>query len=111
MTAPVPAPADRLSAVALSYKPGQHAPKVVAKGYGLMAERIVEQARGAGIFIHDSPELVNLLMGVDLDRQIPETLYLAVAELLAFVHFLEQQAGEPQGRESALLRRALPGAP
>ena len=83
---------DRPSAVALSYGPGQQAPKVVAKGYGLMAERIVEQARGAGVFVHDSPELVNLLMQLDLDDQIPEALYKAVAEVLAFVHFLEQQA-------------------
>jgi flagellar biosynthesis protein len=87
--------ADRPSAVALSYKPGQHAPKVVAKGYGLMAERIVEQARGAGVFVHDSPALVNLLMQLDLDDQIPEPLYRAVAEVLAFVHFLEQQAALP----------------
>jgi len=90
-----PVPTDRPSAVALSYKPGQQAPTVVAKGYGLMAERIVERARGAGIFVHDSPELVNLLMGVDLDDHIPEALYLAVAEVLAFVHFLEQQAALP----------------
>lgn len=87
---------DRPSAVALSYKPGQQAPQVVAKGYGLMAERIVAQARGAGVFVHDAPELVNLLMQLNLDDQIPEPLYRAVAELLAFVHFLEQQAGLPQ---------------
>ncbi|KNZ33127.1 MAG: hypothetical protein AD742_07670 [Methylibium sp. NZG] len=86
---------DRPSAVALSYRPGQHAPKVVAKGYGSMAERIVEQARGAGVFVHDSPELVNLLMQLNLDEQIPEPLYRAVAEVLAFVHFLEQQAAAP----------------
>ncbi len=87
---------ERPSAVALSYRPGQHAPKVVAKGYGLMAERIVEQARGAGVFVHDAPELVNLLMQLNLDDQIPEPLYRAVAEVLAFVHFLEQQAAAPQ---------------
>ncbi len=86
---------DRPSAVALSYRAGQHAPTVVAKGYGLMAERIVEQARGAGVFVHDSPALVNLLMQVDLDEHIPEQLYLAVAEVLAFVHFLEQQMALP----------------
>lgn len=83
---------ERPSAVALSYKAGEHAPKVVAKGYGLMAERIVEQARSAGVFVHDSPALVNLLMQLDLDDQIPEPLYRAVAEVLAFVHFLEQEA-------------------
>jgi flagellar biosynthesis protein len=86
---------ERPSAVALSYREGLHAPKVVAKGYGLMAERIVAQARGAGVFCHDSPELVNLLMQVDLDEHIPEQLYRAVAEVLAFVHFVEQQAARP----------------
>jgi flagellar biosynthesis protein len=87
---------ERPSAVALSYRAGRHAPKVVAKGYGLMAERIVAQARSAGVFVHDSPELVSLLMQLNLDDQIPEPLYRAVAEVLAFVHFLEQQAALPQ---------------
>ena len=82
----------RRSAVALSYKEGSRAPKVVAKGYGNLADRILERARDAGVFIHDSPELVNLLMQVDLDKQIPEALYRAVAEVLAFVYFLEHQA-------------------
>ncbi|MGL6044822.1 MAG: EscU/YscU/HrcU family type III secretion system export apparatus switch protein [Vogesella sp.] len=82
----------RRSAVALSYKEGASAPSVVAKGYGQMAERIIEQAKEAGVFVHDSPELVNLLMQVDLDSHIPPELYRAVAEILAFVYFLEQQA-------------------
>lgn len=86
---------DRPSAVALSYRAGQHAPKVVARGYGLVAERIIERARSAGVFVHDSPELVQLLMQVDLDEHIPQQLYLAVAEVLAFVHFLEQQDALP----------------
>ncbi len=87
----------RNSAVALSYRDGASAPKVVAKGYGQMAERIIERAREAGVFVHDSPELVGLLMRVDLDEQIPADLYRAVAELLAFVYFLEQQAAAPAG--------------
>lgn len=85
-------PANRRSAVALSYKDGASAPSVVAKGYGQTAERIIEQAKEAGVFVHDSPELVNLLMQVDLDSHIPPELYRAVAEILAFVYFLEQQA-------------------
>lgn len=88
----------RNSAVALSYRDGAAAPKVVAKGYGQMAERIIERAREAGVFVHDSPELVGLLMRVDLDEQIPADLYRAVAELLAFVYFLEQQAAAPEGK-------------
>lgn len=83
---------NRRSAVALSYRNGARSPSVIAKGYGQMAERIIEQAREAGVFVHDSPELVNLLMQVDLDSHIPPELYRAVAEVLAFVYFLEQQA-------------------
>lgn len=82
----------RRSAVALKYGENTAAPQVVAKGYGQTAERIIEQAKGAGVFVHDSPELVNLLMQVDLDAHIPPELYRAVAEILAFVYFLEHQA-------------------
>lgn len=82
----------RRSAVALSYQEGRRAPSVVAKGYGQMAERIIERARESGVFVHDSPELVSLLMQIDLDAQIPPELYRAVAEILAFVYFLEHEA-------------------
>ena len=99
-----PTSPERPSAVALSYRAGQHSPTVVAKGYGLVAERIVEQARGAGVFVHDSPELVKLLMQVSLDEHIPEQLYRAVAEVLAFVHFLEQQATLPPSAGPAARR-------
>ncbi|MBV8047355.1 MAG: EscU/YscU/HrcU family type III secretion system export apparatus switch protein [Paludibacterium sp.] len=95
MKKPQPNPAldaDRRSAVAVSYKEGARAPRVVAKGYGQTAERIIERARAAGVFVHDSPELVSLLMQVDLDQQIPPELYRAVAEVLAFVYYLEKQA-------------------
>ncbi|MBV8679158.1 MAG: EscU/YscU/HrcU family type III secretion system export apparatus switch protein [Aquitalea sp.] len=82
----------RKSAVALAYREGQRSPTVVAKGYGQLAERIIDRAKDAGVFVHDSPELVSLLMQVDLDQHIPEELYRAVAEILAFVYFLENKA-------------------
>lgn len=81
---------QRQMAVALAYQFGTPAPKVVAKGRGLLAEMIMERAREAGIFVHESPEMVSLLMQVDLDQHIPPELYRAVAELLAFIYFLEQ---------------------
>lgn len=77
-------------AVALAYSEGQAAPRVVAKGRGLLAEAIIERAKGAGVFVHESPELVSLLMQVDLDQHIPPELYFAVAELLAWLYQLEQ---------------------
>ena len=79
----------RQSAVALAYGAGDAAPKVVAKGQGLVAEKIMARAREAGVFVHESKELVSLLMQVDLDREIPPGLYRAIAELLAWLYHIE----------------------
>jgi flagellar biosynthesis protein len=84
-------------AVALAYQEGAPAPKVVAKGRGLVAEQIIGVAKEAGVFIHESKELVSLLMDVDLDQQIPPTLYRTIAELLAWLYYIEsaQKSGLP----------------
>ena len=66
--------ARRQNAVALAYQEGDGAPKVIAKGKGAVAEQIIARARDAGVFVHESKELVALLMDVDLDRQIPPAL-------------------------------------
>lgn len=91
-------------AVALAYEPGDTAPRVVAKGRGLIAQEIIERAREAGVFVHESPELVSLLMQVDLDDRIPPQLYVAIAELLAWLYTLEQKktAIPPQKMPSPL---------
>ena len=91
-------PAERCAAVALAYAENDPAPRVVAKGRGLMAQAIIERAREAGVYVHDSPELVGLLMQVDLDRHIPPQLYVAMAEVLAWLYRLEQRAA-PQTNE------------
>lgn len=71
-------------------------PVLVAKGRGLVAEQILRRAREAGIYVHESAELVGLLMQVDLDQRIPPSLYRAVAELLVWVYQLERgQAAAP----------------
>ena len=80
------------SAVALRYANGDAAPVVVAKGHGLVAEEIIRRARAAGIFVHESRELVGLLLQVDLDRRIPPALFVAVAQLLAWIHQVEATA-------------------
>jgi len=77
-------------AVALAYQQEEGAPRVVAKGRGLLAQAIVERAQEAGVYVHESPELVALLMQVDLDRHIPPQLYIAVAELLAWLYRVER---------------------
>jgi flagellar biosynthesis protein len=77
------------NAIALAYHGGSSAPKVVAKGRGLVAEQIIARAQEHGVFVHQSKELVALLMQVELDDEIPPALYRAVAELLAWLHHLE----------------------
>lgn len=77
-------------AVALAYSQTDAAPRVVAKGKGLIAEQIIARAREHGIYVHESPELVALLTQVDIDERIPPQLYIAVAELLAWLYRLEQ---------------------
>lgn len=86
----LPEHGSRDEAVALTYTAGDAAPRVVAKGRGLIAREIIERARDAGVFVHESPELVGLLMQVDLDERIPPALYVAVAELLAWLYSVEQ---------------------
>ena len=76
-------------AIALAYETGDFAPKVVAKGKGVIAAQIIARAKEHGVFVHESKELVALLMQVDLDDQIPPALYLAIAEILAWLYRLE----------------------
>ena len=87
------------TAVALAYREGQIAPKVVAKGRGLIAEEIIKRAKEAGIYVHESSELVSLLMQVNLDDRIPPQLYVAVAELLAWLYQLDQKEVKPSVSE------------
>jgi flagellar biosynthesis protein len=82
---------SRQTAVALRYADGDAAPVVVAKGRGALADEIIRRAREAGVFVHESRELVTLLMQVDLDARIPPALYFAVAELLAWVYRIEER--------------------
>jgi len=86
--------AGRSSAVAVRYDQKDAAPRVVAKGYGNIADTIIRTAKDNDLYVHESPELVNLLMQVDLDAQIPPQLYVAIAELLAWIYALEEKTME-----------------
>ncbi|MFZ6692459.1 EscU/YscU/HrcU family type III secretion system export apparatus switch protein [Undibacterium sp. SXout20W] len=79
------------NAVAIAYESGASAPKVVAKGKGLIAEAIIARAKEHGIHVHESKELLSLLMKVDLDNDIPPTLYRVVAELLAWLYHINAE--------------------
>ncbi len=83
-------------AVALAYQTGDTAPRVVAQGRGAVAEQIIALAREHGVFVHESKEMVALLMQVDLDDRIPPDLYRAVAELLAWLYRIER--GQSDGK-------------
>ncbi len=91
---------SRRQALALAYGEGDGAPRLVAKGYGDVAERIIEEARRHGVPIHDSPELVGLLMHLRLDDEIPAQLYQVVAELLAWVWHLRAVGGSERNPQS-----------
>jgi flagellar biosynthesis protein len=81
---------DMKRAVAMAYSSEDGAPRVVAKGSGVTAEAIISLARESGVYVHQSPELVSLLMQIDLDSEIPPELYQAVAEILAWLYALDQ---------------------
>ncbi|GBD39464.1 Flagellar biosynthetic protein FlhB [bacterium HR37] len=79
-------------AVALRYdKEADSAPRVVAKGRGNVAEKILQIAREYNIPLKEDPILVDALSTLDLYQEIPPELYKAVAEVLAFVYRLTQR--------------------
>ena len=78
------------AAAAIAYREGDGAPRVVAKGRGILADTIIERARASGVYVHESRELLALLMQIDLDSHIPPQLYVVVAELLAWLYNLEE---------------------
>ncbi len=85
-------------AIALAYRQTDAAPRVVARGKGLVAEEIIARAREHGVFVHESPELVALLTQVDIDEHIPPQLYQAIAELLAWLYRIEHGENIPPPR-------------
>jgi flagellar biosynthesis protein len=77
----------REKAAALKYERGVNAaPQVVAKGSGLIAEKIISLAMENGVPVHEDHNLIEILSTIDLYEEIPSELYKAVAEILAFVY-------------------------
>ena len=75
-------------AAALKYD-GINTPKLIAKGDGAMAQQIVSLAEENDVHIHYDPLLLNVLTQLELGDEIPETLYLAVAKIIAFAYYLQ----------------------
>jgi flagellar biosynthesis protein len=82
----------RLEALALSYDSNvQSAPKVVAKGKGIVADHIIEKAKEHNVPIQEDSSLVEILSQLQINETIPDELYQAVAEVFAFVYRVDQQ--------------------
>lgn len=82
----------RRKAAALRYKPPRDtAPRLVAKGQGFVADRIIEAARQHRVPIREDPFLVEALSTLNLYKQIPPELYRTVAEVLLFVYRLNEK--------------------
>lgn len=89
-------PAD--VAVALRYD-GTSAPRVIAKGQGEIAERIVAAARQHDVPLQHDPQLARMLSQIPLGEEIPRELYVAVAEVIAFAYWLSGRQGPDQKLE------------
>jgi flagellar biosynthesis protein len=85
-------PPERKRATAMSYRQGSGdgAPKIVAQGQGLIADKILELARAAGVPIREDAALANALESLEIGMEIPEDLYVAVAEALAWAYKLDK---------------------
>lgn len=81
---------DKKKAIALSYEQSMESPQIVAKGAGVVAERMLAIAQTNGIPVHEDPALLSLLSSLDIKEQIPEDLYQVIAELFVFLYQMEQ---------------------
>lgn len=80
-------------AAAIKYDPesGDRAPKLVAKGSGSIAEKIIAKAEEHGVHIHEDKDLVEALSTLDLLEEIPEDLYKVIAALLAELYSINSK--------------------
>lgn len=103
-------PEKKVKAVALKFVMGKdEAPQVLAKGQGLMAEKILALARQKGIPLYEDPELVEVLSKLDLGNHIAPELYQAVAEVLIFIYRVNQKkAGPRPAPPPATAKNSLP---
>ncbi|NLY19234.1 MAG: flagellar biogenesis protein [Clostridiaceae bacterium] len=86
---------DIKKAAALSYKPGEDsAPKVVASGKGVIAEKILEKAKEEKIPVYEDAHLADALVKLKFGSEIPFELYEVVASVLAFISKVDEKAGD-----------------
>jgi len=85
----------RRRAAALHFEHGDRAPKITATGAGRVAERIIAAARDAGVPVRSDPALAQALCALELGSDVPEAMWRAVAEALAWAYRLDAQASRP----------------
>ena len=81
-------------AIALEYNPDEDAPKVVASGRGILAERIIEKAKESDVPVHRDDKLADTLSRLEIGEMIPPELYEVVAEILVFVDAMDKIKGK-----------------
>lgn len=96
-------------AVALKYDVQQDmAPRVIAKGRGHVAEHILATAQKNSVPVYQNKTLVNMLMALEIDREIPPELYKAIAEVMAYVYKMDKAKGHTNAlRELSRKRRSF----
>ena len=80
----------RKVSVALEYVPGEEAPKIIASGKGVLAEKIIERAKEADVPVYEDSKLANTLSKLEIGDMIPPELYSVVAEILVFVDDMDR---------------------
>jgi flagellar biosynthesis protein len=102
---PEQAPGKRQKVVALKYDPAkQSAPRILAKGQGGIAQKILDMAKTKGIPLYQDPELVEILSQLDVGLEIQPELYQAVAEVLIFIYKTNQKKMKAANAASSLLK-------
>ena len=84
-------------AIALEYNPAEDAPRVIASGRGILAERIIEKAKESDVPIHRDDKLADTLSRLEIGDMIPPELYEVVAEILIFVDSMDKIKGKIKG--------------
>ena len=84
-------------AIALEYDPADEAPRVIASGRGVLAERILKKAKEEKVPIHKDDKLADTLSRLQIGEMIPPELYEVVAEILVFVDDCEKLRGKLNG--------------
>lgn len=87
----------RKQAIAIQYNPGEVAPKILASGTGVIAERIIDKAKEADVPLYEDGKLADTLSKLEIGDYIPPELYSVVAEILVFVDRLDKIKGKVHG--------------